>query len=138
MEVNMSRTYRRRKGSAKHRAYGSLADYTFDWIRVDDTRSGYSRHERLPIEPGTKEYKIKRSEYYRDKTSDFKEPGPSWFRNLFSTRPLRGKARKELHKFMRSVPKAYTGSGKECHFLQVMNECYEPIIESMGKLSYWT
>jgi hypothetical protein len=137
MEVIMSRTYRRRKGSAEYRAFGSLAEYTVEWVNIP--RDGfYSMLTTIPMDPNTKEYKIKRSEYYRDKTHNFKEPGPSWFRNLFSTRPLRGKAKKELHKFMRSIPIYRTFYGNECYFLQVMNECYEPIIESKGKLPYWT
>jgi hypothetical protein len=135
MEVIMSRTYRRRKGSAKYRAFGSLAEYTTERV---GTRFWFGASYTVPLDPNTQEYKIKRSEYYRDKPHNFKEPGPSWFRNLFSTRPLRGKAKKELHKFVRSVPKVYTAKGKECYFLQVMNECYEPVIDSKGKLPYWT
>ena len=133
----MSRTYRRKNSKAKYRAFETLAEYTVDYVRVP-TREYWSTLVKVPIDPSTREYAVKRSEYYRDKTHKFKEPGPSWFRNLFSTRPLRGKARKELHKFMRSVPIGYNSYGKEVHFLQVMNECYEPIIESKGKIPYWT
>jgi len=131
----MSRTYRRKKGSAKHRAFGSLAEYTTERV---STRFWFGATYDVPLDPTTKEYKIKRSEYYRDKTHNFKEPGPSWFRNLFSTRPLRGKARQELHKFMRSIPIGYTGYSKDLDFLQVKDDCYEPMIESKGKLPYWT
>lgn len=132
----MSRTYRRRNQAAKYRAFESLASYTVNRVGVPGRI--WCTYMNVPIEKDTEEYKIKRSEYFRDKTYRFKEPGPGWFRNMFSTRPLRGKARKELHKFMRSVPVGYNSYGKEVHFLQVMNECYEPMIDSKGKLPYWT
>ena len=93
----MSRTYRRRKGSAKQRAYGSLAEYTVEYIRVPGNT--WCTYARVPMDPNTKEYKIKRSKYYRDKTHNFKDPGPSWFRNLFHTRPLRRAFRRELAKW---------------------------------------
>ena len=132
----MSRTYRRRKNSAKYRAYESLAEFTVEHVRVPGKI--WCTYAKVPMDRNTIEYKIKRSKYYRDKTHNFKDPGPSWFRNLFSTRPLRGQARRELHKFIRSIPVFYTASGKECYFLQCMDDCYEPIIDSKGKLPYWT
>lgn len=129
----MSRTYRRKSGHSN--GWIDEGWYTSELVRSEH---GYF-YIRVPYPKDSKEFKKGYAKYHGDHGShNCKEPGPSWFRNLFSTRPLRGKARKELHKFMRSVPLVYTVEGKECHFLQVMNECYEPIIDSMGKLPYWT
>ena len=56
----------------------------------------------------------------RDKTWRFKEPGPSWFRNLFEERPLRRTSKRELQRYM-------------------ANEDYEPIIDPKPrKKIYWT
>lgn len=124
----MSRTFRRKSGDSQEKWYTSTL------LRND---AGY--YDSVPYPKDSKEYKKGYAKYHGDHGShNCKEPGPSWFRNMFSTRPLRGKSRRELHKFIRSVPVAYTGDGREVFFLQVMNECYEPMIDSMGKLSYWT
>ncbi len=55
-----------------------------------------------------------------DKVSSFKEPGPSWFRNLFEERPLRRKAKREIQRYM-------------------YDEEYEPHVDSIPrKKIYWT
>jgi len=52
-------------------------------------------------------------------TTSFKEPGPSWFKNLFTTRPNRRTAKREIHKWIR-------------------NEEYEVQLHPIGKRVYWT
>ena len=56
---------------------------------------------------------------HKDNYGYFKDPGPHWFRNLFSDRPLRRYANNELRKFM-------------------VNTEYEPLISRKYKLDYWT
>lgn len=64
--------------------------------------------------------KKKLAKYLSDAgTHNFKEPGPHWFRNLYSDRPLRRKGAREIQKFMQ-------------------NNEYEPMIDEMPKLPYWT
>lgn len=57
---------------------------------------------------------------YRDRTIRFKEPGPSWFRNMFEERPLRRASKRELQRYM-------------------ANEEYEPMVDARSrKRIYWT
>ncbi len=56
----------------------------------------------------------------RDKVIRFKEPGPSWFRNLFEERPLRRCSKREIQRYMK-------------------DEEYEPLIDPKPrKKIYWT
>jgi hypothetical protein len=130
----VSRTYRRKTTNRINWAC-DLDYFISDLVRVPGTYNYVSVYYATD----SKEYKKGLARYHSDgATSRFKEPGPSFFRNLFSDRPLRRKAKNELRKFMISVPVAFTGDGREVDFLQVMNECYEPNIPSKGKLPYWT
>ena len=130
----MSRTYRRKTTNRVNWAC-DLEHYISEHIRIEGTY----KYVRVPYPKASKAYKKGIARYHSDgATNNFKEPGPSFFRNLFSDRPLRRKAKNELRKFMISVPVAFTGDGREVDFLQVMNECYEPNIPSKGKLPYWT
>lgn len=109
----MSRTYRR-KNTTRVGWATTLEYHTSDFVK---TESGW---QWVPYPKDSKEYKKGYAKYHGDHgTHNFKEPGPSWFRNLFSTRPERRKAKRELHKYM-------------------MNDEYEPMIDSKGKLPYWT
>ncbi len=56
---------------------------------------------------------------HKDDKFNFKEPGPHWYRNLTSDRPLRRRAKNEIQKFMRDPN-------------------YDVVIDSKGKLDYWT
>ena len=71
------------------------------------------------IDPKSKQGKKLLAERRRDKVVRFKEPGPSWFRRLFSQRPYRQEAKRELQKFMVDME-------------------YEPMILDKPKLEYWT
>lgn len=113
----MSRTYRRKNSKAKYRAFETLAEYTVEHVRVP---GGYwCIYISVPLDPSTKEYAVKRSEYYRDKTHKFKEPGPGYFRRLFYTRPLRVAVRNEICKWMK-------------------NHEYEVVSDPIRYLPYWT
>jgi hypothetical protein len=74
----------------------------------------------LPYPKDSREYKKGKARFHSDgETSSCKEPGPSWFRNLYTERPMRRQAKRELQKFM-------------------LDPNYEPIVEEKGKLEYWT
>lgn len=106
----MSRT-KRRKQALEYDMYWCLTEYvrvpnSWQWVRV-------------PIPPKTKEYKKALAEYHSDAFRNFKEPGPSWYRNLFAERPQRRTSKHELHKFM-------------------LDEEYEVMLNPKDKLPYWT
>ncbi len=111
----MFRTYRR-KNSTKNGMCSHLEYFISEWVH----KEGFQYRERIEFPKNSKEYQKGKAKFHSDgATTSFKEPGPSWFRNIFSDRPLRQKAKRELHKFIK-------------------NEEYEPIIESKGILPYWT
>ena len=130
----MSRTYRR-KNTRYYRGYFTdfehfVSEYIWDGYRI----VGRKRYAK-----DSKEYAKGLAKFHSDAcTSRMMEPGPSWFRNLYSDRPLRRQAKNEIRKFIRSVPVFYNYYGEELEFLQSMYECYEPNILSKGKLPYWT
>lgn len=107
----MSRTYRNRR----YRQYFSGASdesiLTEYWVsEFDETQ--VSKVEVHPFWYGDNNYKIvyrkdskegkkRLAKYFSDNgTHKFKEPGPSWFRNLHCTRPYRRKVKNELRKFL--------------------------------------
>lgn len=99
----MSRTIRRKGEKNKNLWY--VERYFSNW-------GDYS--------PDSIEWKRRKSYYHSDSFDvTFKEPGPSWFRNLYTERPLRRKNKNELKKFLN-------------------NPEYEPMCEERGKLKYWT
>lgn len=109
----MSRTYRRTKNYSK----GWMTDkgyYCSEWT----WDCGY--YHQIPLSKDSEEYKRKSAKYHSDAgTTNFKEPGPSWFRNLYSERPQRRFNKNELHKFM-------------------LDTNYEPMCVEMDKMPYWT
>jgi hypothetical protein len=110
----MSRTFRRKGG----RSNGRIDEgwYTSDLVRHENSWCW----TRIPYPKDSKEFKKGYAKYHGDHgTHNCKEPGPSWFRNLTNTRPLRQQGRQEIHKWMR-------------------DEEYEPLIDAMGYLEYWT
>lgn len=114
----MSRTYRR-VGQSKLRGwFEDIAWYTSEWIW---TEGSYRVLYRRPFPKDSKEYKKGKARYHSDAaTHNCKEPGPSWFRNLYSDRPLRRSSKNELRKYI-----ACDGE-------------YEPMILRKEKLPYWT
>ena len=109
----MSRTYRRKRNRGWWHDEGHFLS---DWVM--------SEHGffvvKAKISDGHPEYK-KRKAYFHSDSYDcaFKEPGPSWFRNLFAERKQRRTAKRELKKFM-------------------MNEDHEVILNEKDPLPYWT
>jgi len=104
----MSRTYRNRHPDdiwfAMHELERS-ARFRWDWVRLD---------------PKSKIGKAKKAKVLSDSYTAFKEPGPSWFRNLVTERPQRREAKKELHKYLRA-------DGE-----------YEVMLIPKNPLMYWT
>jgi hypothetical protein len=129
----MSRTYRHKKGVPTSWYFEDPTDF---WVRIKYKQKidpawvvkekidyGYPHLYRW-VDPDSKEGRCISGKPHRDKVVRFKEPGPHWYRNLFTDRPLRREAKRELQKFMH-------------------NPEHEPIIGASahhykGKLEYWT
>lgn len=94
----MSRTFRRKRG-----------DQFMLWF-----------YTRNAPNKSSAEYKRGYAMFHSDNANcSFKEPGPSWFRNMFSQRPLRARARAEIHKYL-------------------VNPEYEVVLDYNPPLPYWT
>lgn len=126
----MSRTYRRRRYRQMFGYDDPLRDF---WCREEEiiwsdidyvaliydygpTYTRYSVKYNKNSKTGRKLVKVAMSDA---KTHNFKEPGPSWFRNLYSQRPYRRSSKRELQKY-------------------INNPDYEPMILSKEPLPYWT
>lgn len=107
----MSRTYRQLKGDP----------YLKKWVvECKLIRNLTSRNAWIKLDKTSKEYKKALAKFHSDAgVMSFKEPGPHWFRNLFTERPQRRKAKRELKKFM-------------------LDNEYEVILRAKEPLSYWT
>lgn len=114
------------------RTYRKQASYPWSWRNpleelVDGYEPGnciaYYSYNNLcswtVINPKSKEGRKRLARARRDKVYNFKEPGPSWFRNLFSQRPYRQAAKREIQKYLFDTE-------------------YEPMILRKPKLEYWT
>lgn len=108
----MSRTYRRTK------------NYNSNWFSRKDSYCSTLgplwpyQYELIPIPKDTEEYARKSAYYHSDAyTHECKEPGPAWFRNLYTERPQRRFNKNELRKYM-------------------LNEDYEPMCIEMDKLPW--
>lgn len=113
----MSRTYRRKNEVGNH--WSDFRYYTGEYVIIHPITSIWNR-VYVPFEKNSKEYKRGKAKFHSDAgTTPCKEPGPSWFRNLYTERPLRRQSKKEIRKFM-------------------LDPDYEPIIDKKGKLEYWT
>lgn len=108
----MSRTIRRKNASKKHWSYNDFDDVC--WIRKRDLDkldpSDYSlvypedsfRSNYVRLDKKSKEYKKRKAKYHSDAgTSHFREPGPGWFKTLYTLRPYRRKYKALAKKAMR-------------------------------------
>lgn len=103
----MSRTYRRK--SIPIPKYVTT-EYVYDW---DNGRY-------RDLDKNSKEYKKSLAIYLSDAGShSCKEPGPSWFRNLYTERPQRREAKRQLQKYL-------------------LDEEFVVILNAKNKLEYWT
>ena len=113
----MSRTYRRRRTN-QNGMWTDLDYFTSELVYPWD-EFWYTSYVRVPYPKDSAEYKKGKAKFHSDGgTTSFKEPGPSWFRNIFQRKYRRGAAR-EIQKYM-------------------MDEEYEPMIDRKFKLDYWT
>lgn len=127
----MSRTYRRRRyrqlfnsdnplmdwfASAEEVVWEDVDSIKYSWDYGWSTRFHYNVKYRIDSKTGRKLLAVARSDAA---TNACKEPGPSHFRNLYSDRPARRAAKRELQKYMNNVE-------------------YEPMILAMDKLPYFT
>lgn len=109
----MSRTYRRTKND-DNRWNGK------NWAISEYNYNEYGVFSRMYFDKQSVEYARRIAKYHSDAgTHSFKEPGPSWFRNLYSQRPLRRQSRVILQRF-------------------VQGEDFDVIINENPKLPYWT
>lgn len=107
----MSRTFRRKHGDQYQKKW-----YISDYRRVEGTRY----YERIYYPGDSVKYKAGLARYHSDAgATRLKEPGPSWFRNMFTERPQRRFNDRELQKFMTRTE-------------------YEPMIIAKDRLVYWT
>lgn len=110
----MSRTYRRKK------ALSDKQPTTLCHIKWTGERVYRYRWKWFDHYPTKEEMAKAEAEYMSDGgTSSFKEPGPSWFRNMNDTRPSRRKNKREIQKYM-------------------LDPEYEPMCFAKGPLDYWT
>jgi hypothetical protein len=112
----MSRTYRRKIGSKNHYSHYFV---THELIVVESA-TGRKYFQWMPLDKDSKEYKKAMAIYHSDSgTFSFKEPGPSWFRKLFTERPQRRESERQLRKYL-------------------LDEEFEVILNPKDKLEYWT
>lgn len=113
----MSRTYRRKKNN-KSRVH--TFHYAVFFPKMANCKEWYWYYNELFTHyPTKRERKRAKARFHSDKTYSFKEPGPSWFRNLFAQRPYRRESKNELRKV-------------------VQDKNYDPVIENKPKVPYWT
>lgn len=100
----MSRTYRRKRDPIP---YWIFIEYDTNWNKTFVDRK-------------SEDGKRLKAKYLSDAgTFKHKEPGPSWFRNLYTERPQRREAKRQLKIFM-------------------TQDDYEVILNAKDKLEYWT
>lgn len=104
----MSRTIRRK--SAKYEAKSWILK---NWVNA----GGYLKQVSVPEK--SREGQKALAKFHSDGHPSFKEPGPSWFRNLFAERPQRREAKRQLTQFLK-------------------NPENEVVLRSKDPLPYWT
>lgn len=105
----MARTYRRKNQPIPR------------WVTHELRRLGDSFYwEYFPIDRDSREYANRVAKFRSDAgTTSFREPGPAWFRNLFTERPQRREAKRQIRKYM-------------------MDEEFEIQLLDKNPLMYWT
>jgi hypothetical protein len=112
----MSRTYRRKENSKRHYSYYFLEHESIT-VR---TENGTWYHFWVKRDKLSKEYIKDKAKFHADcGTFKHKEPGPSWFRNVYTERPQRREAKRQLHKYL-------------------LDQEFEVILNPKDKLEYWT
>lgn len=112
----VSRTYRR-KTTNRINWMCDLEYYITELVPQEGINRNYIR---IPYPKDSKEYKKGYARYHSDgATNSFKEPGPSFFRNLTAERPHRRSSKEQLRKYLQ-------------------NQEYEVMVLSRPKLEYWT
>jgi hypothetical protein len=107
----MSRTYRRKSLPVPKYV---TREHVWSWY------FGGAHHHYRYFEVGSHEYKKALAKHFSDTgTYSHKEPGPSWFRNLYTERPQRREAKRQIHKYF-------------------LDEEFEVILNEKDKLEYWT
>jgi len=90
-----------------------------EWV-WKTTPKGYKYLESVERDKQSKEYIKAKAIYFTDSGShNCKEPGPSLFRTLYTERPQRREAKRQLHNYMK-------------------NEEFVVILNPKNKLPYWT
>jgi hypothetical protein len=105
----MSRTYRRKDLKSDISWVGS----ELQWLNLPYSWGAV----RVPMIGGKLVKAL--AEYHSDAYHNFKEPGPTWWRNTTAERPQRRINKRELQKFM-------------------LDPEYEPMCFDMVHLVYWT
>lgn len=108
----MSRTFRR-KNNTKDDLYWVTTEYR----DVFESDCNWKRWTRVPKEGDELQRAL--AAYHSDAYRNFKEPGPAWYRNMFTERPQRRKAKGQLRKFM-------------------LDEEFEVMLNPKDPLEYWT
>lgn len=114
----MSRTYRFNKGKDKYRVKDSWLLNSWERQTFDGVHE-WTQWVDVSIDPKSDEGKRRLARFHSDRKYHVVVwNGPGWFNRLFSQKPHRTRAKKELHKFVR-------------------NPDHEVIIEGKPPRQYW-
>lgn len=110
----MSRTYRRTKPG--YNFWCALEHFIRE--RDERGRMKWASDQVLLYPHGSEGYRKGKAVFHSDAASNSCRSGPSWFHNMFGTRPLRRAASREIHKYFR-------------------NPDHEVVLSSTTRLPYW-
>ena len=111
----MSRTYRRKNRPIPR----WVTQERFRIFRIENSYR-FAHFMYVQIEPQTDKYAKLIAKYRSDAgTHNSREPGPSWFRNLYTERPQRREAKRQLQKFKQ-------------------DPTFEVMLNKKDPLEYWT
>lgn len=102
----MSRTYRKKKVKTPewvYRIYKTADKKMF----IKDCEPGFATDffgsPVCKLRKDSNEGIRRNRKFHSDKSNNFKEPGPSWFKNLCTIRPERRRTKRELNKFFNNT-----------------------------------